>query len=86
MRESIEQRIIDIVATQAGIDPAKIRPGSTLDDLRVPSIQQIEVFFAIEEAFDVDLPKEPEDRTLTGLADLVAGLVAQRNGAPATGA
>ena len=38
-----------------------------MDDFDIPSISQFEVLFAIEEAFDVELPEEPKDLTLGGL-------------------
>jgi acyl carrier protein len=71
MNENIQKRIIEIVAQQAEIDPAMITPELTLDDLEVPSLTQLEILFAIEEAFDIDLPNRPEDPTLTGLSQLV---------------
>lgn len=79
MNNRIEQQIVEIVAEHTEIDPALIKPDSTLDDLDVASITQIEIFFGIEEAFDIDLPDRPEDPTLSGLSQLVAQLIAEKN-------
>ena len=81
MTEDIENRIIDIIAKEANIDRAKLKPTSTMDDFEVPSITQFEVVFAIEEAFDIEMPDEQEDLTLEGLARTVARLVAEKRSA-----
>jgi acyl carrier protein len=79
MSKTIEQRIVEIAAERVEIDPSLIRPDATLDDLGAASLDQIEIYFAIEEAFDIDLPDRPEDPTLNGLTQLVARLVAQKS-------
>jgi acyl carrier protein len=78
MNVAVEQRIIQVVAEQANINPARIKAGSTLDALGISSLQQIEIFFAIEEAFDVDLPGRPDDPSLAGLVTLISDLVENR--------
>jgi acyl carrier protein len=79
MNKTIEQRIVEIVAEGAEVDPSLIRPDSTLDDLDTASLTQIEIYFEIEEAFGIDLPDRPEETTLRGLAQLVARLVAEKS-------
>ena len=74
MNDAIQQQIIDIVVEQAEIDPSMITAESTLDDLGVPSLTQIEILYHIEEVFDIDLPDRPEDPTALGLSQLVARL------------
>lgn len=78
MTEDIESRIIDIIASETQIDRAKLKPSSTMDDFEVSSITQFEVLFAIEEAFDIEMPDDQEDLTLEGLARTVAGLVEKK--------
>lgn len=78
MTQDIQHRIIQIIAKEAQIDPERLRPESTMDDFEIPSISQFEVLFAIEEAFDVELPEEPKDLTLGGLAAEVSRLVAAK--------
>ena len=55
-----------------------LRPDSTLDELDIPSLTQIEIFFALEEAFDIDLPEKPGEPTLTGLVSLVEQLIEEK--------
>lgn len=75
MTTEVEQKIIDIIAKEAQIDRELLNAASTMDEFEIPSITQFEVLFAIEETFGVELPDEPEDLTLGGLAREVAALV-----------
>ena len=67
MTQDVQQKIIDIIAKEAQIDRDLLKPESTMEDFGVPSITQLEVLFAIEEAFGIELPDKPEDLTLWGL-------------------
>ena len=78
MTEDIESRISDIIASEPQIDRARLKPSSTMDDFEVSSITQLEVLFAIEEAFDIEMPDNQEDLTLEGLARTVARLVEEK--------
>ncbi len=75
MSQEVEQKIIDIIAKEAQIERDLLKPESTMEEFEIPSITQFEALFAIEEAFGVELPDEPEDLTLGGLARQVAALV-----------
>ena len=79
MNEDIERRIMEIIAKEAQFDLARLTPASTMDDFEVPSITQFEAIFAIEDAFDVELPEDLEDLTLRGLANKVGELMAQKS-------
>jgi acyl carrier protein len=75
MSRDIEHRIVEIIAREAQIDASRLGPETTMDQFDVPSITQFEVLFAVEEAFDVQLPDRLEDMTLGGLAAEVARLL-----------
>ena len=78
MTEDIQQKIVEIVSKEAEIDASLLKPDSTLDDLDIPSLTQIEIFFALEEAFDIDLPEKPGEPTLAGLVSLVEQLIQEK--------
>lgn len=80
MSQEIQDKLIDIIAKEAQLDPAQLRPDSTMDGFGVPSLTQLEVLFAIEDAFGVDLADKPEDMTLAGLTKQVAGQLEAKRG------
>ncbi len=63
MTETVRDRIIAIIAEQAMVDAADIRPETTPAELGIDSLGLVESIFAIEEAFDITIPfnaNEPE--------------------------
>lgn len=56
--EAIQEQIFAIIAKQAKLDVATIKPESTLKDLGVASLDAIEVIFDIEEHFDITFPDQ----------------------------
>lgn len=48
--------ILDVVAKKAMIDRAGLTPQAKLSDLNVSSLDMVEVMFAIEEKFGIELP------------------------------
>ena len=61
VKESVRDKIVAILAEQAVLDPAEIRPQATLADLGVDSLGLVETIFAIEEAFDIQVPFNAND-------------------------
>ncbi|MES2847118.1 MAG: acyl carrier protein [Pseudomonadota bacterium] len=86
MDSDIKARVIAIIAEQAVLDKADVKPDSTLDDLGIDSLGLVESIFAIEEAFDISVPFNANDRTqsdfdLSSVAAIIAaveGLVAKK--------
>lgn len=61
---NIAERVIDIVASKAMLERESITLASTMDDLGIDSLALVELVFAVEEAFDVQVPynaNEPEN-------------------------
>ena len=88
MTDSIRDRVIRIIAEQAVLDPADVRPEMSLADLGIDSLGLVESIFAIEEAFDISVPfnaNEPEksDFDISSVDAIVAAvekLVAEQQG------
>ncbi len=79
MSDDVSQRVAEIIAEQAMLDPEAIRPDTTLDDLGLDSLALVEVVFGIEEAFDISVPfnaNEPaaSDFDISKVAHIVAGV------------
>ena len=54
-------KVRTIVAEQAMLEVAEVKPESTLSDLGVDSLGLVEIVFAIEEKFDITVPFNAND-------------------------
>mgnify|MGYP000742296443 CR=1 FL=1 len=85
---SVKDRVIDIVAEQAVLEPSDVTLESTLQDLGIDSLGLVESIFAIEEEFDISIPfnaNEPEksDFDISSVATIIAGIEKLVTSAPA---
>ena len=72
----IQSQVFEIIARQAKVDVATLKPESTLKDLGVASLDAIEVIFDIEEHFDITFPDQGtnfDTDTVQLLIDAVRG-------------
>jgi len=82
-----EKDILEIVAKQAKADVSTLTRDTRLADLDLQSIDIVELVFAIEEKFDIEVPYAPSDRNSAGISfqtigeiiDAVDGLVAKQH-------
>ena len=82
MTAEVLARVTALVAAQARCEADTLLPEMPLADLRLDSLGLVEVIFALEEAYDIQIPFSPDQRfdamTLVDVAQQVAGLVAQQ--------
>jgi len=89
MADSVRDRVIAIIAEQAVLEPGDVTMDSTLEGLGIDSLGLVESIFAIEEAFDIQVPfnaNEPaqSDFDISSVAAIVGAvekLVAEQTGA-----
>lgn len=63
MSDTVKQTLFKIIADQALLQVSDISMTNTFDDLGIDSLGLVEAIFAIEEAFDIEVPfnaNEPE--------------------------
>ncbi|HPG22388.1 MAG TPA: phosphopantetheine-binding protein [Amaricoccus sp.] len=56
VQDNVRDRMVAILAEQAVLEPGDIRMDATLEDLGIDSLGLVEAIFAIEEAFEVQVP------------------------------
>ena len=56
MTDSVKDRVVRIIAEQAVMEVSDVKMESTLADLGIDSLGLVESIFAIEEAFDIQIP------------------------------
>ena len=75
----IKQRVIEIIAEQAVLEPSDVAMDSTLESLGIDSLGLVESIFAIEEAFDISVPfnanaPEESDFDISTVSTIIAGI------------
>ncbi|NOX73724.1 MAG: acyl carrier protein [Alphaproteobacteria bacterium] len=85
MMERVREKVFEIIAEQAVLNVSDIDIDGPLADLGIDSLGLVEAMFAIEEAFDVQVPFNANEATqgfdLTSVGTMIAGvqrLVAQK--------
>ena len=60
---SVEERVVDIVAEQLGVDKEKItRDTSFVNDLGADSLDTVELVMELEEEFNISIPDEAAEK------------------------
>lgn len=88
MSDSVKDKVIEIIAEQAVLEPGDVQMDSTLESLGIDSLGLVESIFAIEEEFDIQIPfnaNEPEesDFDISNVQSIVTGierLIAEQKG------
>ncbi|MEM9708129.1 MAG: phosphopantetheine-binding protein [Pseudomonadota bacterium] len=79
MSNRVGEKVVEIIAGLAVIEPTDVKVDHTLDDLGVDSLGIVEAIFAIEEAFEVDVPfnaNEPDasDFDISSVGAIIAAV------------
>ncbi|SIN90117.1 acyl carrier protein [Vannielia litorea] len=79
MSDAVKDKVIQIIAEQAVLEPSDVKMDSTLESLGIDSLGLVESIFAIEEAFDIQVPfnaNEPSesDFDISSVAAIVAAV------------
>lgn len=88
MSDEIRDRVIEIIAEQAVLEPSDISMDQSLDDLGIDSMGLVEAIFSIEESFDIQVPfnaNEPDKSefdisSVAAIVGAVRGLVKAQHG------
>ncbi len=63
---SVQERVIDIVAEQLGVDKDKITPETSfVNDLGADSLDTVELVMELEEEFDINIPDDAAEKIQT---------------------
>ena len=63
---SVEERVVEIVADQLGVENDKItRESHFVNDLGADSLDQVELVMELEEEFDLEIPDEAAEKIQT---------------------
>jgi acyl carrier protein len=63
---SVEERVVNIVAEQLGVDKDKIkRESNFVNDLGADSLDTVELVMELEEEFDINIPDDAAEKIQT---------------------
>jgi acyl carrier protein len=80
MSEDLKARVIKVIAKTQRIPPETVLIDSTFEELKIDSLDGINLIFALESEFNVDIPDEDARaiRSVRQMAQGIAGLMAQK--------
>jgi acyl carrier protein len=79
--DDVESRIIELVAKSKNLPVSAVHMDSTFDELQVDSLDKINLSFAVEEMFSIEIPDDNLN-SLKTVGDVVRGVETLRAGPP----
>jgi acyl carrier protein len=81
MSEDLKARVIRVIAKTQRIPPETVTIDSTFEELKIDSLDGINLIFALESEFNVDIPDENarEIKSVRQMAQGIAELVAHKS-------
>jgi acyl carrier protein len=61
MTQAVQEKIVEIIAEQAVLDPSEVSVDMTIEELGLDSLGLVEAVFAIEENFEINVPFNAND-------------------------
>jgi acyl carrier protein len=73
MSESIQDRVLRVIATTRRVPLETVRPDSTFEELGIDSLDRINILFELESEFDVQIDDE-QAKQVTSLQQMIEGI------------
>jgi acyl carrier protein len=71
--DDVESRIIELVAKSKNLPASSVHLDTTFDELQIDSLDKINLTFAVEELFSIEIPDESLN-SLKTVGDVVRGV------------
>jgi acyl carrier protein len=80
----VYDKVVSLIAQKANCDPAELNRDTAIQDIKIDSLDVVEIFFEIEETFDISIPYNANDeklaesanfRTIGNVVDTVSKIV-----------
>nr|7AR9_T Chain T, SDAP1 [Polytomella sp. Pringsheim 198.80]7ARD_T Chain T, SDAP1 [Polytomella sp. Pringsheim 198.80] len=73
-RDTVTERVIHVAKHFEKVDPNKITPTATFEELGLDSLDTVELVMALEEEFGLEIPDNEADK-ITTMADAISYVV-----------
>lgn len=85
--EQLISRVIAIIEQTMKMEAGRVQPASTFEELAIDSLDGINIAFALESEFNINIPDDvlPKMRSVADITAGIAGLIAAKE-EPATSA
>ena len=79
MSDDIEQRVIAVIAATQHLAPETVSIDNTFEELKIDSLDGINILFALENEFNVSIPDDAA-RNIKTVRDMVDGIIRLMDG------
>jgi acyl carrier protein len=73
MPETIQDRVLKVIATTQRLPPERVTPDSSFEELGIDSMDSINILFDLESEFDIEIDDEDAKKIRT-IPEMVAGV------------
>ncbi len=73
MPDQLTEEVIAIIAREQRLAPEKIRPDATFQELKIDSLDGVNIVFALEEKYNLTIPDEVA-REMTSVGQVIEAL------------
>ena len=73
MSDSIQDRVLKIIANTRRIPLDSVRPDSTFEELGIDSLDRLNILFDLESEFDIEIDDE-EAKKVQNIPEMIAGI------------
>ena|SRR5271167_445845 len=82
MADSIQDRVLRVIATTRRVPLETVRPDSTFEELGIDSLDRLNILFELEGEFDIQIDDE-QAKQVTSLQQMIDGITLLVNAKPA---
>ena len=75
MAESIQDRVLRVIATTRRVPLETVRPDSTFEELGIDSLDRLNILFELEGEFDIQIDDE-QAKQVSSLQQMIEGITA----------
>ena len=78
--DSITARVIQVIVKTQHMEADIVKPESTFEELKIDSLDGLQILFALEEEFNVNIPDEAAKqlRSVADIAEAIRTLLAEQ--------
>ncbi len=73
MPESIQERVLRVIATTKRVPLESVKPDSTFDSLGIDSLDRLNILFDLESEFDIEIDDE-DAKQVSSIPQMVEGV------------